>query len=216
MLYVFYGTDTAQAGEKARSLVESLRAKRPDAAYEKIDGDSWDVSVLQSHLGGQGLFSNKYIVFIDRVTENKNAKEELAEHVPAMQESPNIFILYEGKVLTELKKALEKHAEKIVVVDEKKTAGGSSFFGRGSGDGPNIFALADAVGKRDAVRAWALYRQAVDGGIESEAIIGMLFWKAKSLEDKALAKKLVTLYHDGHRGLCDLELGIEKLVLTVK
>jgi DNA polymerase III delta subunit len=209
MLYVFYGTDAAQAGEKARALVESLRQKRPDAAYEKIDADSWDPSVLQSHLGGQGLFSNKYIVFVDRVTENKSAKEELADYIEAMQESPNIFILYEGKVLTELKKALEKHAEKIVVVDEKKAAG--SFFG--GGDGPNIFALADAVGKRDAVRAWTLYRQAVDGGIESEAIIGMLFWKAKSLENKALAKRLVTLYHDGHRGLCDLELGIEKLVL---
>jgi DNA polymerase III delta subunit len=209
MLYVFYGTDTAQAGAKARALVESLRTKRPDAAYEKIDGDTWDPMIVQGHLGGQGLFSNKYIVFIDRVTENKSAKEELADYIPAMQESPNIFILYEGKLLTELKKVIEKHAEKIVVVDEKKTA--SSFFG--GGDGPNIFALADAVGKREAVRAWTLYRQAVDGGIESEAIIGMLFWKAKSVENKALAKELITLYHDGHRGLVDLELGIEKLVL---
>ena len=209
MLYVFYGTDTARAGTKARALVESLRAKRPDAAYDKIDADSWNVSVIQGHLGGQGLFSSKYIVYLDRVTENKTAKDELVDYVAAMQESSNIFILYEGKVLTELKKTLEKHAEKIVVVDEKKAA--NTFFG--GGDGPNIFALADAVGKRDAVRAWTLYRQAVDGGIESEAIIGMLFWKAKSIENKPLAKELITLYHDGHRGLVDLELGIEKLVL---
>lgn len=210
MLYVFYGTDARQAGEKARALVESLRAKRPDAAYEKIDGDSWNTSALQGHLGGQGLFSSKYIVYLDRVTENKTAKEELTDYIPAMQESSNIFILYEGKVLTELKKTLEKHAEKIVVVDEKKAA--NSFFG--GGDGPNIFALADAVGKRESVRAWTLYRQAVDGGIESEAIIGMLFWKAKSMEDKGLAKNLITLYHDGHRGLVDLELGIERLILA--
>lgn len=209
MLYVFYGTDTAQAGTKARALVESLRAKRPDAAYEKIDGDSWDPSLVQSHLGGQGLFSSKYIVYLDRVTENKTAKDGLVDYIPAMQESANIFIVYEGKLLTELKKVVEKHAEKVVIVDEKKAA--NSFFG--GGDGPNIFALADAVGKGDAVRSWTLYRQAVDSGIESEAIIGMLFWKAKTVENKVLTNELITLYHDGHRGLVDLELGIEKLVL---
>ena len=42
----------------------------------------------------------------------------------------------------------------------------------------------------------------------------MLFWKAKTIENKKLAKDLVTLYHDGHRGLVDLELGMERLILS--
>lgn len=208
MLYVFYGTDAAQAGNKARALVESLRAKRPDAAFEKVDADSWNPAIIEGHLGGQGLFSSKYIILVDRVTENADAKEKLADFIPAMQESPNIFIISEGKLLVELKKAVEKSAEKIVVCDKKETA---SPFKVG---GFNVFALGDAVVKGDPFKAWSLYRQAVESGMESEAIIGMLFWKAKTVGAKALARELVTLYHDGHRGLRDLELATEKLVLS--
>lgn len=206
MLYVFYGTDAMQAGTKARALVESLRKKRPDAAFEKFDGDTWDRSAVEGHLGGQGLFSSKYIVLIDRVTENKDAKEELPDLIPAMQESPNIFIVLEGKMLTELKKAVEKSAEKAVECELKKAEPKDGGF--------NVFALADAVAKKDAVRAWMLYRTAVESGSEPEAVIGMLFWKAKTVQDRGLARELLTLYHDGHRGLRDLELGIEQLVLS--
>lgn len=207
MLYVFHGTDAATAGNKARALVDSLRKKRPDAAYEKMDGDNWNLSAVEGHLGGQGLFSNKYIVLVDRVTENKEAKDELPGLIPAMQESPNIFILSEGKLNAELKRAVEKSAEKIVECELKKEEPKESF---------NVFALADAVAKKDTVRAWMLYRKAVESGSEPEQTIGMLFWKAKTIGDRKLAKELVTLYHDGHRGLVDLELGIERLILSNK
>ncbi len=207
MLYVFHGTDATQAAIKARALADSLQKKRPDAAFVKMDGDSWNASAIEGHLGGQGLFSNKYIVLLDRVTENKDAKEGLADLIPAMQESPNIFIVSEGKLLTELKKAVEKSAEKVVECELKKEESKEPSF--------NVFALADAVGKKDPVRSWMLYRKAVDSGMESEAIIGMLFWKAKTAMDRELARELITLYHDGHRGLRDLELGVERLVLEL-
>lgn len=209
MLYVFHGTDIAQAGVKARALVSQLRAKKPDASYEKIESGSWNEPNLEGHLGGQGLFSNKYIVFLDRVSEDSGAKEALPRYIPAMQESPNIFILFEGKLNAELSRAVAKSAEKSVECEAKKKPA----FG---GDGANIFALADAVGKGDAGRAWMLYRKAIDSSTEPEQIIGMLFWKAKTMGMRDLARELVTLYHDGHRGLVDLELGTERLVLGLK
>jgi DNA polymerase III delta subunit len=208
MLYVFHGADVAQAGVKARALVASLRAKRPDAAFEKVDSDGWNSAIIEGHLGGQGLFSNKYIVFLDRVTENAEAKDEIVRFIPAMQESPNIFIAFEGKLNAELKKAFDKSAEKVVECEKKAAAAGGF-----KASGPNVFALGDAVAKRDVFKAWSLYRQAIDGGAEPEAILGMLFWKAKTMQAKDLARELVTLYHDGHRGLVDLELGTERLVL---
>ncbi|MCX6716177.1 MAG: hypothetical protein NT077_04165 [Candidatus Taylorbacteria bacterium] len=207
MLYVFHGTDVGQAGVKARALVDSLRAKKPDAAFVKIEADSWNSSVIEGHLGGQGLFSNKYIVFLSRVTESTEAKEEILKFIPAMQESTNIFIVFEGKLNAELKKAFEKSAEKIVECEKKDTA--KSFANSGS----NIFALGDAVSRGERFKAWTLYRQAVENGAEPEAILGMLFWKAKTIGSKELARELVTLYHDGHRGLVDLELATERLVL---
>lgn len=207
MLYIFHG-EIKEAGNKARTLVESLRAKRPDAAYEKMDADMWDVSSLEGHLGGQGLFSNKYIVYLDRVTENKEAKEKLADFAEAMQESSNIFIVLESKLTADLKKAFEKHAEKIVEVTAEKNSVDAKE------EGFNVFALGNAVGTRDAFKAWNTYRQAVDGGVELEAILGMLFWKAKTSGWKEFAKDVVTLYHEGHRGMTDLELATEILILN--
>lgn len=240
MLYAFYGTDSSLAAKKALSLVESLRSKRPDAAFVRIEADMWSISAIEEHAGGQGLFSSKYIILLDRVTERVAGKEELPGMLALMQESTNVFIILEGKPNTELKKAIDATAEKAVMCDlaEKVSKGREEF---------NIFALADAVGERDSFKAWKVYRDAIDAGIEPEAIAGTLFWQAKSMmlaasagsasetglspfvytkasraakryspdELGSLAERIVAVYHDGHRGVRDIELGLERMLLEV-
>jgi DNA polymerase III delta subunit len=245
MLYVFHGTDTASAVTKATSLVSSLRTKRPDASYVHVEAGQWSPSIIEEHIGGQGLFSNKYIIFLDRVTENAEAKESFAGFVSVMAESTNIFIVLEGKLGAELKKAFEKSAEKMIEVSEKlKVESGKSK----KTEEFNIFALADAVGARDTFKAWSVYRQAVDAGNEPESIIGTLFWQVKSMklaanaksagesglspfvfskakkatgnysegELNSLTEKLISVYHDAHRGVCDAELAVERVMLDLK
>jgi len=213
MLYVFHGTDITKSVEKAHTLIASLRAKRPDASFIEVGADQWSKSAIEENLGGQGLFSGKYIVFLNRVTENAEAKESLPGLIQVMNESANIFIVLEEKLNAELKRAVEKDAEKAVESEKKEATVKKEF---------NIFALADAFGKRDAVNAWRIYREAIDSGIEPENIAGVLFWKAKSISSGPSGKsdrrleQLVTLYHDGHRGVLDLERGIEKLLLSEK
>ena len=243
MLYVFHGTDIAQSAHKAHTLVNSLRTKKPDASFVRIEADSWNSSVIQEHGGGQGLFSNKYIILLDRISENAEAKEAFSDIASVLKESANIFIVLEGKLNAELKKAFDKYAEKIVVSDEKADVGMTS-----KKSDFNIFALADAVGNRDTFMAWSIYRQAIDAGIEAESIIGTLFWQVKSMilassaksagdaglspfvfskakkhagnyssaELSDVLKKLITVYHDSHRGLIDGEVGIEMLLLGNK
>ncbi len=242
MLYVFHGTNTHSAITKASALVSSLRTKKPDASYVKIEAGSWTPSIVEEHLGGQGLFSNKYIILLDRVTENAEAKEKLPESLALMQESTNIFIVVEGKVNAELKKAIDKSAEKVVECDEEKLINSKQ-----KSEEFNIFALADAVGQRNSFTAWSIYRQAVDNGVEPENIIGTIFWQLKSMtvatsgnsadetglspfvyskakkaagnyspvELQNLTKRFITLYHDGHRGKVDLEMGVEKVLLRL-
>ena len=205
MLYVFHGTDLATSAKKARTLIDSLRLKKPDAAFEKIEAASWDPAAIEGHLGGQGLFSSKYIIFLDRVTENAEAKDALPGLVASMNESPNIFIVLEGKLNADLKRAVEKDSEKAAVSDLKEKAPAKA--------GADIFALASAFGAKDAFKAWSLFRQATDAGTEPEAIAGMLFWKAKSMGSVPLARKLIVMYHEAHRGRNDLELSLERLVL---
>ncbi len=211
MLYVFHGSDIARSAEKARALINSLRAKRPDAAFVEIIADQWNPSAIEGHLGGQGLFSSKYVVYLNRVTENTEAKETLPDLISAMNESANIFILLEGKLNAELKRAVEKDAEKVVLTDVTEKVAPKEEF--------NIFALGDALEKRDGFKSWKLYRSAIDDGIAPENIVGTLFWQVKRNYSKekssALLKELVALYHDGHRGLVDLELGIERILVLL-
>ena len=238
MLYIYHGTDVAASGIKARTLVNSLRAKKNDAAFIEVDADHWNPAVVEENAGGQGLFSSKSIVFLNRVTENADAKETLSDFLALMQESDNIFIILEGKANADLKKKFEKNAEKIVVSDLKEAAPKKEF---------NIFALADAVGSRDSMRSWTIYREALEKGNEPESIVGTLFWQIKSMlvargassatqaglspfvymkakkyaekysveELNSLSERLISIYHDGHRGLCDMELKIEGLLLGV-
>lgn len=184
MLYVFHGSDIKSSGEKAHRLIASLRLKKPEAAFERIEASNWSQDLVTANLGGQGLFSNKYIIFLDRVTENSEAKVQISGLVSAMNGSGNIFVVLEARLNAELKKVFEKSAEKIVVSDEKtdsiKGSAGTGTGGVGKKDF-NIFALADAIGSRDRVKAWLIYRQAIDNGLEAESILGTIFWQIKSM-----------------------------------
>ncbi len=241
MLYLYHGTDTQTSANKARALVKSLRTKRTDANFVEIDADHWSASAIQEHAGGQGLFSVKYIILLDRVTENAEAKEQIADLTDIMKESDNIFIILEGKLNADLKKSLEKHAEKTVTTDVKE---GVALVKKDF----NIFALGDAIGARDSFKSWSIYRQAIEAGQEIEGIVGTMFWQVKSIivasdaasagtsglspfvyskskkyvanyskeELRALAGELITIYHDGHRGIVDMELAVEKLLLNLR
>ncbi len=239
MLYIFHGTDIKTSATKARALVNSLRAKKTEAAFIEVDADHWNPAIVDEHAGGQGLFSAKSIVFLNRVTENAEAKENLPGFLDVMKDSDNVFIILEGKANADLKKSFEKHAEKIVVSDVAAADPFKKEF--------NIFTLADAVGGRDAFKSWTIYREALEKGNEPESIVGTLFWQIKSImlaskapsavaaglspfvymkskkyasnysagELKALSEELITLYHDAHRGMNDMELSIERVLLGI-
>lgn len=235
MLYIFYGNEKKSV-DKAIALVNSLKLKKPDASYVEVDADSWKKEIVDEHAGGQGLFSSKYIIFLNRVVKNKESEEELAKTLQLMKESENIFILSLGELGVTLEKALEKFADKLVKTETETVAKKAEF---------NIFSLADAIGSRDKFRSWTIYRQAIKNGLEPEGIVGTIFWQVKSMilskdaksasetglnpfvfskskkysqsysdtELKQLLKDLILIYHDAHRGLVDLERGVEKMVL---
>jgi DNA polymerase III delta subunit len=240
MLYIFYGTDIQKSHIKAKALIDSLRTKRPDATFVSIDAESWSPAIVDEHMGGQGLFSSKYIIYIDRVNEKSSNTESLLDTLSVMKTSENIFVLLEGKINADTKKKFEKHADKLVVTDVPEVK--KSF---GTGSDFNIFSLADAIGERNSLKAWSIFRTAIEKGHEPEAIVGTLFWQVKSMivasgtksasesglspfvyskakkasekygdsERIELLQSLVSIYHDGHRGMVDIELGLERLLL---
>ena len=133
-------------------------------------------------------------------------------------ESPNIFVMLEATLPKRHLLAITEAAEKVES-HEKGEEQKEKF---------NIFALTDALGKRDKKNLWVLYQQAILEGIVPEQINGMLFWKVKSLlvspypnrewskdELKKLSAQFVTIYHDAHRGLHDFEIALERMILSL-
>ncbi|MEK9167936.1 MAG: hypothetical protein AAB769_01250 [Patescibacteria group bacterium] len=236
MLYFLHGSDTKKTREKARALVASLRAKKPDAGVFVLEGATATKDALAEFAGGRGLFESKYIVRLNGVLETAEEKEIILAMAKELAESDNIFLLVEGALDKKTAGAIGKYAEKAEENTENKKVKKPVF---------NIFSLSDAFGERDKKKTWVLYRRAVDAGFAPEEIHGTLFWQvkcmllakgaktaaeaglnpfvfgksaryAKNFSDEELKKisaQLIALYHDSHRGLVEFEEGLEKFLL---
>lgn len=218
MIYFYHGTDIEKSRVKSNELALSLRKKKPDASFFKIDTEHFDRNLLDSHISGQGLFVSKSIVFLDRLCEKKEIKEQFFDKLKEIAASENIFIILEGKIDKASATKIEKNAEKTVLHDLIEKSEKTEY---------NAFALADAIGARDRKNAWILYRKAIDKGEAPEALHGMMFWKVKIMlvnsyggaytkdELYALADRLITVYHDARRGVGEMETGVEALLLSL-
>ena len=237
MIYLLHGEDTTKAREKMHALVDSLRAKKPDASFFKIDNEHWSDAQLEEYISSPGLFEQKYIVVLDRVFENKEAKEYVLKNIKDVGVSENIFIILEGKLDKKTLTKFEKNAEKVVGFTKKATKKSEKF---------NIFALSDAFGGRKKKELWVLFQKAVNAGISPEEIHGTLFWVVKSIilskntnnakeaglnpfvfrksasfaknfdekELKNIFSSLVSMYHDARRGGMELGVALEVFILS--
>lgn len=251
MIYLLYGEDTVSARAKAHELISVLQKKKPNAAFFTMTAEQCDAGRLQEFAGGQGLFEQKYIVFLDRVLETAETKEVFVDCLKTVSESDNIFVVLEAKLdkatLTKIEKKAEKVQEFTFSVGNKKASKNET------GERPatipqfNIFALSDALGKKDKKSLWVLYQKALLLDTPAEEISGTLFWQVKSMlvarESKTalesglnpfvfqkskvyeknypgdallqLSEKLVSIYHDAHRGKGDFAVALEKFILSL-
>ncbi|MCR4334372.1 MAG: hypothetical protein NUV47_01410 [Patescibacteria group bacterium] len=218
MIYFLYGEDKDKTRAKANDLINVLQKKKPDAGFFKMTDENYSNSNLDEYIGGQGLFSSKYIVFLDNVFKNKEAKDDVIKKIKEIGKSENIFIILEEKIDKITFAKMEKNAEKMQTfagVEKEKQAN------------YNIFAMTNALGNRDRKKLWLFYLEAVSHDIASEEISGILFWKIKdmimkrdtrkySLEElQKLSSKIVSMYHEAHRGNLDFTIALEKFVLGI-
>jgi hypothetical protein len=125
-----------------------------------------------------------------------------------------VYYIIDEKIDAESRKRIEKYAEKSERYDAvaKKKAN-------------TIFAVANALARRDKRALWVNYQSEIAGGAAPEAVHGVLFWGAKDLfmksRDKGTqerAQKLVAalaeLPHEARRRGEDLEYALERFVLS--
>lgn len=195
--------------------------------------------MLRDRIGAQSLFVSSEVpevTLLDTPSERAEALEQVLALAPELAESSNIFVLLEGKLLAPFAKTLKQYA---TTYEEVATASVAEKF--------NVFALADALARRDKKSLWVLFLRAQNAGLKPEEIIGTLFWQIKSMRlavrtknaDEAglksfvytkarrgaekfkpgeldnLSRSLVCLYHDAHLGKLDIDLALERWVLSI-
>lgn len=233
MLHVYCGNDAIKIRESA--FTAAGEREQAGATLTRIDSENYAQGMLGDALGAVSLFGGEEVFIIDTPSSNTDFAEEVSSNLEAMAESGNTFVVIEGALLAPAKKPYQKHA---AVFEELKAVAEERF---------NVFAMADALLRKDKKSLWMLLQQARKAGLSAEEIIGTLWWQMKTLRlaeqtnsaaeaglkdfpyrkaKSALPKfkdgdvtrishALLAVYHDGHGGKRDINLSLEKWVLTL-
>lgn len=129
---------------------------------------------------------------------------EVLELLEALKKSPHTFVFEEEKLLKKQNDVLAEAGVKPKEVKVKKEEWKFDQFG-----------IALALQARDKKRLWLGLMQAFRAGEKAEAVAGLMAWKARQMKDIGLSRRLLSLYHDAHRGAGELELLLERFALKL-
>ncbi len=209
MLHVFLGTDR----QKAQGAMNTAAARLQISVTRISDGNPLGdlTAALQR---GTNMFGEQRAIVLDSVCANEEMCGALLEALPALAASSDQFFLLEEKPGADLKKKLQKYAEKVETFDTAKKR-----------EYPTVFQLADHLRKADKKNLWVAYQRELAQGNAPEAIHGVLFWGAKqcmlgasAAKDIERARKLVAalteLPHESRRRGEELEYALERFILS--
>jgi len=208
MIYIFSGGDIKSKNSKIKILSE-------DRDIVILRDSEVSKRLLLEYASTASLFGNLISIVVNNIIKSEPfnfSKEELE----IMSFSSTNFFFLEDKVsVVQLKKyekfsKIENFEEKIIKKRENNIS----------------FDIADSFEKKDKMKTWILYNQAIDRGMEPEAIAGIILWKIKVLasknkclfsknELKDCSSKLVSIYHKSHLGEIDFVLSLEQYLLSV-
>jgi hypothetical protein len=189
MIYFYYGTDSESARKKAKVTVDALLSKKPDATLIKIGNEDLSQDRIIELVGGQALFSSKYIVYFFNTFANKENKELILKNIKEIVGSDNIFIFAEGKMDKTSLTKIEKYAQKTENFEKPIKSLTKKEKLKSIGEKIDFFEFADALGRKDKRGLWVLYQEVLAEQVPAEEVHGIFFWQVKSM---LLAKKCKT------------------------
>ncbi len=212
MIYLFCGEDVKNKHSSYEKFIKSVAEGTETFFIGKNDFDPMEIESLYS---GSGLFFTKCMVIFTDIFEKEETLNFILNKLNLMGESKNDFIFLEGKLNKSILDAFKKARAEINVFELPK----------GKIEKFNSFLLANAFGSRDKLNLWIYFRQALERGIEMEALIGVLFWKVKDMmlkkdfnkfseeELKKFARKLSYLLPEARKKGLDAETVFEQFLL---
>jgi len=229
MLALYFGND------RTKVLKEAEKALGKEALTPELyDELSVDLRELLSFAEHASLFGEKKVFRLMDVLTREDIEEAILSNVGRFVKSENSFFLLEHSLLADQKKKLEKGGAQLF--EHKSLEKKKKVF--------NVFALSDALVRRDKKLLWVLLTKAFKEGKSAEELIGTLFWQLKSLvlveqgggstlslyvvskakqglrnfktgELCGMTKRLLIGYHEARRGRGDMEIMLERFVLSL-
>lgn len=233
MLYLIHGGENARRVEKINATRKKILVENNGALETALNTEDITEEKLDEMAFGQGLFQSVGVVIMRDTLETKELKELFERKIKTFSSSPNVFIIGESFVTKDVLGKIEKLGGAVEFLGVKK--------GKEVKDNSG-FLLADAMARRDRKGAWALFTEIMAKGGSSEGIHGIIFWQFKNLilvkkgglsgklsfplmkaktnapkweekELKTALSRLVSIYHDSHRGLHEFPVALEMFLL---
>jgi DNA polymerase III delta subunit len=213
MIYLFAGDDATNKIKAHESFLKG-RANLPLISISKNNFNKMEIESLYS---GASLFDSQSVVAFSNILDNQDISLYLLDKLELLQESNNIFIFSEGKLLKPVLNSFEKVKATVNIFELRKE----------QKEKFNNFLLADAFATKDKIKLWLYYRQAVDLGVGLEELTGVLFWKVKDMmlkknfskyteeELKNIVNKVAYLLPEARKKGRDAEIIFEKFILEI-
>lgn len=232
MLYAFFGTDTLKVRKEALAFL----ADRTKDGGEVVTftTQNFDGSTLIGAAGSTSLFGGTPCYLLDTPSESADVFTFVFEELETLAVSVNTFVIIEAGLLAADKKVLTKYATEM---SEYVRAPGKAFNVFSLTDAlarrdkralwvllmeakREGFSEEEIIGtlfwQMKSLRLAARAGSAEEAGMKPFVYTksrGALI-KFKEGEIDAKARELVSLYHDGHRGVRDISIALEKWILS--
>lgn len=214
MLHVIFGNDR----EKVRVVLAKAFVPYDKKGMRVVRiTDAHTLADLETALMGPGLFGEKQVIAFEGIIGGGQAdmSSRLLDALNSLKQSEDNFYIMEGALTADIRKTVEKYAEKVERFDTKSAK-----------EYPTVFALADSLAKGDKKGLWVGLMSEYEKGNAPEAIHGVLFWGVKKMMEGArdaqsvlrarrLMIELVALPHDARRRGEDLGYALERFALSL-
>ena len=232
MLHVYYGTDRQRVRDAANGFTDT--AMSPEGTLTVLDVQSFAPGLIADALGASSLFGGEEWFLLDTPSAEADFAEEVKNNLKEMAESGNTFVVLEGALLAPAKKTFGKHAAVIEEFTAEKTERFNTFAmadALASKDRRKLWVLLqearlnglapeEIIGmlwwQMKALRLAEVTRNAAEAGMKDFPYNKAKRALAKFMpgEVATLSHSLLSLYHDGHSGVRDIDLALERWVLS--
>lgn len=233
MLHLYYGNDTIAVRQQAHDFADTH--EKDGTKIERIDAENYAPGVFADVSGATSLFGEQTIYLIDTPSGKKEIYDDVIEHLEMFAQSDNTFVVIEAALLAPEKKKFAKHTTELK--EYKKTADERyNVFGMAdslSAKNKKVLWMQLQEAKQAGLSAeeimgtlwWQLKTlrlakittSAQDAGMKdfpyNKAKRALATFKEGELE--SISHKLLRVYHDGHLGVVDTDIALERFVLTL-